>query len=83
MPGSTPVEPGLQDFIDAVKAKAPNVSGKSKEEALQMLQAAADVVGGGATVRYSTDPDPITGEGAVVVTFNEVSSEPINIDIIT
>ena len=48
-----------------------------------MLQAAADVVGDGATVRYSTDPDPITGEGAVIVTFNEVSSEPINIDIIT
>lgn len=48
-----------------------------------MLQAAADKVGGGATVTYSTDPDPITGEGAVIVTFNEVSSEPINIDIIT
>ena len=48
-----------------------------------MLQAAADVVGDGATVTYSTDPDPITGEGAVIVTFNGVSSEPINIDIIT
>ena len=56
--------------------------GKSKEEALQMLQAAADAVGSGATVTYSTDPDPGTGEGAVIVTFNEVSSEPINIDII-
>ena len=48
-----------------------------------MLQAAANSVGSGATVRYSTDPDLITGEGAVIVTFNEVSSEPINIDIIT
>ena len=47
-----------------------------------MLQDAADARGGGATVRYSTDPDPITGEGAVIVTFNEVSSEPIKIDII-
>ena len=68
--------------MNAVEAEALNISGKSKEEALQMLQAAADVVGGGATVTYSTDPDPITGEGAVIVTFNEVSSEPINIDII-
>lgn len=48
-----------------------------------MLQAAANRVGSGATVTYSTDPDPITGEGTVIVTFNEVSSEPINIDIIT
>lgn len=48
-----------------------------------MLQTAADKIGGGATVRYSTDPDSITGEGAVIVTFNKVSSEPINIDIIT
>lgn len=47
-----------------------------------MLQAAVDKVGGGATVTYSTDPDPITGEGAVIVTFNDVNSEPINIDII-
>ena len=47
-----------------------------------MLQAAADVVGGGATVTYSTDPDPIIGEGAVIVTFNEVSSDPIDVDII-
>ena len=47
-----------------------------------MLQTAADKVGGGATVTYSTDPDPTTGEGAVIVTFNEVSSEPINVDII-
>ena len=47
-----------------------------------MLQAAADRVGGGGTVTYSTDPDPGTGEGAVIVTFNEVSSEPINVDII-
>lgn len=47
-----------------------------------MLQDAADAVGGGATVTYSTDPDPITGEGAVIVTFNEANSEPINIDII-
>ena len=47
-----------------------------------MLQAAAHAVGSGATVTYSTDPDPITGEGAVIVTFDEVSSEPINVDII-
>lgn len=47
-----------------------------------MLQAAADKIGGGATVTYSTDPDPITGEGAVIVIFNEVSSDPIDIDII-
>ena len=47
-----------------------------------MFQAAADAVGSGATVTYSTDPDPITGEGAVIVTFNEVSSDPINVDII-
>ena len=68
--------------MNAVEAEALNISGKSKEEALQMLQAAADVVGGGATVTYSTDPDPITGEGVVIVTFNEVSSDPINVDII-
>ena len=68
--------------MNAVKAEAPKVSGKSKEEALQMLQAAADKIGGGATVTYSTDPDPITGEGAVIVTFNEVSSDPIDVDII-
>lgn len=47
-----------------------------------MLQAAADVIGDGATVTYSTDPDPITGEGVVIVTFNEVSSDPIDVDII-
>ena len=47
-----------------------------------MLQAAADVVGGGATVTYSKEPDAITGEGAVIVTFNEVNSDPINVDII-
>ena len=48
-----------------------------------MLQEAADKIGGGATVTYSTDPDPGTGEGAVIVTFNEVSSDPIDVDIIT
>ena len=47
-----------------------------------MLQAAADAVGGGATVTYSTDPDPITGEGAVIVTFDGTSSAPIDVDII-
>ena len=47
-----------------------------------MLQAAANRVGSGATVTYSTDPDLITGEGAVIVTFNEASSDPINVDII-
>ena len=47
-----------------------------------MLQAAANALGSGATVTYSTNPDPITGEGAVIVTFNEVSSDPIDVDII-
>ena len=47
-----------------------------------MLQNAANTVGSGATVTYSTNPDPITGEGAVIVTFNEVSSDPIDVDII-
>ena len=47
-----------------------------------MLQAAANRVGSGATVTYSTNPDSLTGEGTVIVTFNEVSSEPINVDII-
>lgn len=82
MPDPTPVGPSLQDFVDAVTAEVPNVIGETKEDALQMLQDAANTVGSGATVAYSTDPDPITGEGAVIVTFNEVSSEPINVDII-
>ena len=82
MPDPTPVGPSLQDFVDAVIAEVPNVLGQSKTDALQMLQDAADAKGSGATVTYSTDPDPITGEGAVIVTFNEVSSEPIKIDII-
>ena len=47
-----------------------------------MLQAAANAVGSGATVTYDTNPNSLTGEGTVIVTFNEVSSEPINIDII-
>ena len=47
-----------------------------------MLQAAANAVGSGATVAYGTDPDSLTGEGTVIVTFNEVSSDPINVDII-
>ena len=47
-----------------------------------MLQNAADAVGSGATVTYSTDPDPSTGEGTVIVTFDEVSSDPIDVDII-
>ena len=47
-----------------------------------MHQAAANRVGSGATVTYSTDPDPGTGEGAVIVTFNEVNSDPIDVDII-
>ena len=82
MPDPTPVGPSLQDFVDAVTAEVPNVLGQSETDALQMLQDAADAKGSGATVTYSTDPDPITGEGAVIVTFNEVSSEPIKIDII-
>ena len=47
-----------------------------------MLQGAADAVGSGATVAYSTDPDPSTGEGAVIVTFDGASSAPIDVDII-
>lgn len=47
-----------------------------------MLQAAANAIGSGATVTYGTNPDSLTGEGTVIVTFNEVSSEPINVDII-
>ncbi len=82
MPDPTPVGPSLQDFVNAVTAEVPNVLGQSETGALQMLQDAANRVGSGATVTYSTDPDPITGEGAVIVTFNEVSSEPINVDII-
>ena len=82
MPDPTPVGPSLQDFVDAVTAEVPNVLGQSETDALQMLQDAADAKGSGATVTYSTDPDPITGEGAVIVTFNEVSSEPIDVDII-
>ena len=82
MPDPTPVGPSLQDFVDAVTAEVPNVLGQSETDALQMLQAAANRVGSGATVRYNTDPDPITGEGAVIVTFNEVSSDPIDVDII-
>ena len=47
-----------------------------------MLQDAANTVGSGATVTYSTNPDPITGEGAVIVTFDGADSAPINVDII-
>ena len=48
-----------------------------------MLQDAADAKGSGATVTYSTNPDTITGEGAVIVTFDGANSIPINVDIIT
>lgn len=82
MPDPTPVGPSLQDFVDAVKAEVPNVSGETKTDALQMLQNAADAVGSGATVTYSTDPNPSTGEGTVIVTFNGVNSAPIDVDII-
>ena len=82
MPDPTPVGPSLQDFVDAVTAEVPNVLGQSETNALQMLQDAANTVGSGATVTYSTNPDPITGEGAVIVTFDGVNSDPINIDII-
>ena len=82
MPDPTPAGPSLQDFVDAVIAEVPNVLGESETNALQMLQDAADALGSGATVTYSTNPDPITGEGAVIVTFNEVSSDPIDVDII-
>lgn len=82
MPDPTPVGPSLQDFVNAVTAEVPNVLGQSKTDALQILQDAADAVGSGATVTYSTNPNPSTGVGAVIVTFNEVSSEPINVDII-
>ena len=82
MPDPTPVGPSLQDFVDAVTAEVPNVLGKSKAEALEMLQAAANAVGSGATVTYGTNPDSLTGEGTVIVTFNEVNSDPIDVDII-
>lgn len=82
MPDPTPVGPSLQDFVGAVTAEVPNVSGKSETDALQMLQDAADAKGSGATVTYSTNPDPGTGEGAVIVTFDGVNSAPINVDII-
>lgn len=82
MPDPTPVGPSLQDFVNAVKAKVPSVLGETKADALQMLQGAADAVGSGATVAYSTDPDPSTGEGAVIVTFDGASSAPIDVDII-
>lgn len=82
MPDLTPVGPSLQDFVDAVTAEVPNVLGQSETNALQMLQDAANTVGSGATVTYSTNPNPSTGEGAVIVTFDGVNSTPINIDII-
>ena len=82
MPDPTPVGPSLQDFVDAVTAEVPNVLGQSETDALQMLQDAADAKGSGATVIYSTNPDPITGEGAVIVTFDGASSAPIDVDII-
>ena len=47
-----------------------------------MLQDAADAVGSGATVKYDTNPDPTTGEGTVIVTFDGADSAPINVDII-
>ena len=82
MPDPTPVGPSLQDFVNAVTAEVPNVLGESETDALQMLQNAANTAGSGATVTYSTNPDPITGEGAVIVTFEGASSAPINVDII-
>ena len=47
-----------------------------------MLQDAANTVGSGATVTYSTNPNPSTGVGAVIVTFDGVNSDPIDVDII-
>ena len=82
MPDPTPVGPSLQDFVNAVTAEVPNVLGESETDALQMLQDAADALGSGAIVTYSTNPDPITGEGTVIVTFNGASSAPIDVDII-
>ena len=82
MPDPTPVGPSLQDFVDAVTAEVPNVFGETEADALKMLQDAADTVGSGATVTYSTNPDSSTGEGAVIVTFDGASSAPIDVDII-
>ena len=82
MPDPTPVGPSLQDFVDVVTAEVPNVLGESETDALQMLQDAADALGSGAIVTYSTNPDPITGEGTVIVTINGASSAPIDVDII-
>ena len=47
-----------------------------------MLQAAANAVGSGATVTYGTNPDSLTGEGTVIVTFGGASSDPLHVDII-
>lgn len=41
-----------------------------------------DAVGSGATIKYDTEPDEITGEGTVIITFNGENSDPINVDII-
>lgn len=82
MPDPTPVGPSLQDFVDAVTAEVPNVLGQSETNALQMLQDAANTVGSGATVTYSTNPNPSTGVGAVIITFDGVNSDPIDVDII-
>ena len=82
MPDPTPIGPSLQDFVNAVTAEVPNVFGESETNALQMLQDAADALGSGATVTYGTNPDSLTGEGTVIVTFNGANSAPINVDII-
>lgn len=72
----------MQDFIDAVTAEVPNIIGQSDTDALAMLQAAADLVGSGAIVTYDTNPDPSTGDGTVIITFDGAISDPIDVDII-
>lgn len=56
--------------------------GKDKTAALQALQAAADAIGTGATVAYVIEPDTLSGEGTVKVTYNAEDSAEINVDII-
>lgn len=82
VPGGTPQTLTLQKFVDAVKAEVPNLIGKDKTAALQALQTAADAIGTGATVAYVTEPDTLSGEGTVKVTYNAEDSAEINVDII-
>lgn len=72
----------MQDFVDAVSAEVANIFGSSEDDALASLQAAADLVGSGATLAYGTQPNPITGEGTIIITYKGATSDPIDVDII-